>query len=213
MAAKNHADRQGSPVMPELAGTVEFYDRLGPELAQSYDRVTFEAVHGPMLHHFPPIPADVLDIGAGSGRDALALEKIGYTVTAVEPAATLRNLGQSRSATARWVDDRLPELASLRAEKGRFDFILCSAVLMSVEPDRLGLAFEIMALLLRQNGKLMISIRAPSLTDVPGILHNHSGGALGEAAANAGLRLIETQQLQDALGRAHNWRVFVYQRD
>lgn len=191
---------------------VEFYDRFATDLAPCYDKVLFEAVHGPMLHHLPRAPADVLDVGAGSGRDVLALKELGFKLTAVEPAANLRDLGSRRSSTARWIDDRLPELARVRAAGECYDFILCSAVLMSLEPQLLALAFNAMGSLLRRSGKLMVSVRSPACTDAPGILHDHANLSLEAAARMAGMELIDSQSLADALGRDHQWRVLVFQR-
>jgi SAM-dependent methyltransferase len=198
--------------MSSVQAAVDFYNQFAPTLAPAYDRVSFEAVHGPLLHQLPPAPADILDIGAGSGRDAAALESIGYRVTAVEPAAALRDLGCSRAQNVRWLDDRLPELGRLRESSGvSFDFILCSAVLMSLSPELIQPSFKTMAKLLRPSGKLMISVRPPSRTDAKGVIHNHSKAFLKAAAGGAGLKLINFQYLADALGRNHQWSASVYE--
>lgn len=42
---------------------------------------------GFVLAHLPPAPARVLEVGCGSGELALELERKGYDVTAIDPAA------------------------------------------------------------------------------------------------------------------------------
>jgi SAM-dependent methyltransferase len=198
-------------VRPGVQAVVDFYDEFAGTLASAYDRVSFEAVHGPLLHHLTAPPGAVLDVGAGSGRDANALESIGYDVTAVEPATALRELGSSRTENVRWIDDRLPELASLREDRSNFDFILCSAVMMNLAPEFIRPSFKTLARLLRRDGKLMVSVRPPGAGDVAGVLHDYSEAFLNGAAAAAGLKLIDFQSLTDAMGRKHRWKVFVYQ--
>ena len=191
---------------------MDFYNESAMTLAPAYDKVSFQAVHGPLLHYLPAPPAALLDVGAGSGRDAVALEILGYDVTAVEPAAALREFGHSRTEKVRWIDDRLPGLTSLRRHGSSFDFILCSAVMMSLAPTAIGPSFKNLARLLRQGSKMMVSIRPPETADAAGVLHEHSEASLNGAAAAAGLILIDLQSLPDALGRNHRWSVFVYQR-
>jgi hypothetical protein len=49
-----------------------------------------------VARHLPPPPARVLVVGAGGGRDAVALQAMGYAVDACEPLASLAE--QTRSA-------------------------------------------------------------------------------------------------------------------
>jgi hypothetical protein len=71
-----------------------------------------------------------LDIGAGSGRDAVWFTVQGHTVMAVEPAAAMRQEGQRLhpDANIRWLDDHLPALQHVHRLGMAFDFILVSAV-------------------------------------------------------------------------------------
>ena len=50
-----------------VSGT-EGYAREAPELLVQYESFTFAEAHASHLHLFPPPPAIVLDIGAGTGR-------------------------------------------------------------------------------------------------------------------------------------------------
>ncbi|MEV6117767.1 class I SAM-dependent methyltransferase [Streptomyces sp. NPDC052109] len=55
-----------------MAGTAG-YGAAAEDLADQYESVTFAEVHREVLHLFPVRPSVVLDIGAGSGRDAAVL--------------------------------------------------------------------------------------------------------------------------------------------
>lgn len=189
---------------------VGYYDRTGNSLASRYESVAFEEVHSALLDHLPRSPAQVLDIGAGSGRDARALADLGHRVTAVEPAASLRRLGRTASSNIEWVDDRLPDLMQLGASRRRYDFILCSAVLMSLPPSALDRSLATMARLLNPRGRLALSLRDPLPHER--VLHRHSGTMLLSAAERAGLRLIEQSRVPDALGRGFEWHSYVFGR-
>src|SRR5690606_2962518 len=91
--------------LTDAQDAVAFYGRDVEEFAQRYDAVAFEAVHAGLIDLLPPRGAAVLDIGAGSGRDARALAAMGFKVTAVEPSEAFRERSsQDRSIV--WIDDR-----------------------------------------------------------------------------------------------------------
>ncbi|MFI9247986.1 class I SAM-dependent methyltransferase [Streptomyces sp. NPDC053086] len=104
----------GSDQLHAMASTAG-YGEAAEALAEQYESVTFNEVHREVLHLFPSRPSSVLDVGAGSGRDAAALAARGHRVVAAEPTAELRALGQRLHAGQgiEWVDDALPELPEL----------------------------------------------------------------------------------------------------
>lgn len=55
-----------------VAGTAG-YGEASDLLADQHESVTFAEVHREVLHPFPARPSRVLDLGAGTGRDAAAL--------------------------------------------------------------------------------------------------------------------------------------------
>jgi hypothetical protein len=69
-------------------------DQYGPGLrdfAARWEGVSFEEVYaGAALDLIPATPGAVLDVGAGSGRDARWFAARGWDVVAVEPSAALR---------------------------------------------------------------------------------------------------------------------------
>ncbi|WP_242065492.1 bifunctional 2-polyprenyl-6-hydroxyphenol methylase/3-demethylubiquinol 3-O-methyltransferase UbiG [Trichocoleus sp. FACHB-262] len=109
----------------------------------------------------PERPSLVLDIGAGSGRDAAWLADQGHEVVAVEPAAAMREAGQCLhpDSRIRWIDDCLPSLPNLHQLGLAFDFILLSAVWMHVPPAERSRAFRKVITLLKLGGPLAITLR------------------------------------------------------
>ncbi|MFF7453144.1 class I SAM-dependent methyltransferase [Kitasatospora sp. NPDC008115] len=142
------------------AGTAG-YGEQAERLAAQYEAVTFAEVHREALHLFPSRPADILDVGAGSGRDAAALAALGHRVVAAEPTAELRRIGEHRHAGrgVRWVDDALPALPLLGAEGARFDVVLLTAVWMHLAPDERPPAMDALTALLAPGGRLFLSVR------------------------------------------------------
>jgi SAM-dependent methyltransferase len=84
----------------------------------------------------PSSPALILDVGAGTGRDAAWFVGLGYDVVAVEPAAAMRAQAARLhpDQRIRWIDDRLPALTATHRLGLTFDLILLSAVWMHLAP-------------------------------------------------------------------------------
>ncbi|WP_339799578.1 methyltransferase domain-containing protein, partial [uncultured Marinobacter sp.] len=137
------------------------YNQNAEKFFHQYQSLTFEQVHGDWLPLIPEESGLALDVGAGSGRDAMALAARGWDVVAAEPADELRKLGQAVSAhqSIQWVNDSLPELAEIRKLSYRFDLILVSAVWMHVPPSSRERAFRILTELLAPSGTLVITLR------------------------------------------------------
>jgi hypothetical protein len=92
--------------------------------------VTFETVHDWLLSALPNLPGLVLDVGAGTGRDAVWLAAHGNEIVAVEPSTTMRKERQTRhpDPRIRWITDRLPGLEQTLHLGLSFDLLLLSAV-------------------------------------------------------------------------------------
>ncbi|PYC84738.1 SAM-dependent methyltransferase [Streptomyces tateyamensis] len=142
---------------PSAAG----YGAAAAQLAEQYESVSFEEVHRAVHHLYPRHPSTVLDVGAGSGRDAAALAALGHTVTAAEPTAELRALGRRLHAgrAIDWVDDALPGLPVLTARPSRFELVLLTAVWMHLDAAERAVGFASLAALLRPRGRLVLSLR------------------------------------------------------
>ncbi|MFF8716795.1 class I SAM-dependent methyltransferase [Streptomyces sp. NPDC015184] len=137
------------------------YGEAAEALAEQHESVTFNEVHREVLHLFPSRPGSVLDIGAGSGRDAAALAARGHRVVAAEPTAELRTLGRRLHVDQEieWVDDALPELPGLTSQARRFDLILLNAVWMHLDERQRTSSMARLVGLLGRGGRVVLSLR------------------------------------------------------
>ena len=188
--------------MASARGTAGYGTRAA-DLAAQYESITFEDVHRDVLHLFPAEPGHILDIGAGSGRDAAALALRGHRVVAVEPTQELRAEGQRLHPlpTLQWLDDQLPELLVVRNLKQRFDVILLTAVWMHLDAAERKTAMCAIASLLRVGGIVVMSLRHGPIPDGRRMFDVSADEtvALGE---QAGLGIHHCSEREDMLGRA-----------
>jgi SAM-dependent methyltransferase len=103
----------------------------------------------------------VVDIGAGTGRDAANFASLGHRVVAVEPTAEPRTRAASLhpSPAIEWLDDSLPDLAHLTARGQQFDVVMMTAVWMYLDEQQRGRAMPRVASLVRAGGVMILSLR------------------------------------------------------
>jgi SAM-dependent methyltransferase len=75
--------------MTRASGT-EGYAEEAEALLVQYEGLAFEHVQRWTLPLIPPGPRRILEIGAGTGRDAAGFAALGHSVVAVEPTAEFR---------------------------------------------------------------------------------------------------------------------------
>ena len=139
----------------------ENYAEEAPELLKRYESISFADHHRSVIHLIPTVPGRVLDIGAGTGRDAAGLVGLGHSVVAVEPTEELRRgaMVLHPSPMIEWVDDSLPDLAAVRARREEFDAVMLTAVWMHLDAPRRRQAMPNVAALVRNGGVMIISLR------------------------------------------------------
>lgn len=142
-----------------ISGT-EGYDDTDA-MVRRFEAIPFAALHEPVLTFLPPAPARLLDIGAGSGRDAAGFAALGYRVMAVEPMAGLRQRAAALhpSPSIEWVEDSLPDLARITARGEAFDVVMMTAVWMHFDEAQRRRAMPVVASFVQAGGVLSLSLR------------------------------------------------------
>lgn len=135
------------------------YGAEAPDLLREYERFSFEDSHGDVLASIPPPCIDVLDIGAGTGRDAAWFAARGDRVTALEPTPEMREgaMALHPAPNIAWIDDGLPDVASVRGRA--FDLVWMSAVWMHFDAGERAAMFPTVAALVKPGGALMMTQR------------------------------------------------------
>jgi SAM-dependent methyltransferase len=183
--------------------TILHYEQQAVPLVKQYESLAFEEVHASLLDLLPAPGSTILDIGAGSGRDAAWFAARGDDVVAVEPSDAMRAHARALHPSPRihWLSDSLPELAQVRRLGLTFDFILLSAVWMHVPPASRARALRKLATLLSPNGRIAISLRLGT-PDAERAMHAVSLSELTALSQQFGLRVVRASDSDDKLGRA-----------
>lgn len=143
-----------------ISGTEGYADEA-TALVEQYESISFADVHRNVMHLVPAAASHVLDIGAGTGRDAAGFAAMGHHVVAVEPTEALRSRAAMlhRSSQIDWLDDSLPDLARVSALGIAFDVVMMTAVWMHLDVEQRRRAMPIVASLLRPGGVMIMSLR------------------------------------------------------
>lgn len=200
--------------MDERTGS--YYTRFAGEIAQRYDAI--ESPIANLLRRVFVERGRVLDVGAGSGRDTALLLKLGYDAYGVEPCEALRQAAEARhpNLTNRLGDNALPQLG--QPFGGKFDGVVCSAVLMHLPKAEILDAAISLRNVLTENGKLLLSV--PRARPVLDSQHRDTHGRLFTPLSpdylqllfeRIGFQLLEKWESTDATAReGHVWCTFLF---
>ncbi|MCY3630739.1 MAG: class I SAM-dependent methyltransferase [Bacteroidota bacterium] len=169
--------------------------------AASYESIDPGQANAWLEPYIPREPASILDVGAGSGRDAAWLASKGHQVIAVEPSHGMRREAErhhSRSAFT-LVADQLPDIKETSRSGMSFDLILLNAVWMFIPPAERERSFRKLIALLKPRGVIAISFRTPC--------ESHRGMSpvsvpeIEQLALSHGAYVESTEKSSDFLGR------------
>ncbi|MEN8155259.1 MAG: methyltransferase domain-containing protein, partial [Acidobacteriota bacterium] len=164
------------------------------------------------------------DIGSGSGRDVLQLLDAGIDAYGLEPCEEFIRIGEKNfpELKTRIIKGSIPDDPG-PVKDNKFDGILCSAILMHIPDDQLFDSVFTIRSLLKDNGKLVISV--PNKRDDINKDKRDNAGRLMIIRdpyeyqlmfERAGFQLIDKSESDDALERPGiKWStmIFVYNSD
>ncbi len=176
---------------------IELYEREAVRLADRFEAIDPAAVYAPVRDLLPGVPADMLEIGAGTGRDAAWFARQGHRIVAVEPAEGLREAGRRlhREEAITWLDDRLPDLPGTVALNKTFDLILLTAVWHHLDGAQRAAALAVLSGLLAPEGRLLLSIRHGSIDPARGLFAGNTDQTIADAHM-AGLQLVARRECE-----------------
>lgn len=183
--------------------SIGWYEAHAREAAERYEQADSARLHAWLEDFLPQERAAVLDVGAGSGRDAAWLASKGHDVVAIEPAAAMQREARRRhpQANIQWQSDRLPELQAITRTGLSFEFILLSAVWMHVAPRNRTRAFRKLTNLLKPGGALAISLRHGPAEPDRG-MHDAAPAEIEKLARDHGAFVAFREESDDFLERS-----------
>lgn len=187
------------------------YEQRPEEFLNRYERLDTEEIHDDWLSFLPTTQLLILDVGAGSGRDAAWFAEQDHEVVAVEPTDALRQRAQEIHPSPRiqWLDDRLPALDEVHSLDYKFDIILLSAIWMHVPPSDRERAFRKLTELLKPGGHLVITLHS-ELPEDKRTAYETSTAELRDLSHSFALEFLEDAQTDDQLGRDLRWTSVVF---
>lgn len=200
------------PAKSTSKAIVAWYDAHARELADGYEGLDAAQTHPQLFEMLGGVrSASILDVGAGTGRDAAALAGLGHRVTAVEPSSRMLRLAKALHPgnDVAWLSDAMPALAKV---KGTFDVVLLSAVWMHVPPAERSAAFSRIVDMTAPAGRIYMTLRlGPG--DVDRAMWTVDAGEIARLAAARGMTVMDLGKQPDLLGRDDvSWQTLVVTR-
>jgi hypothetical protein len=193
--------------------TIDPYHHGFREFSAAYEAIGFTDIHRGALPFLPATPGLVLDIGAGSGRDAAWFAARGWDVIAAEPAASMRAQASLThpSPAIRWIDDSLPALSAIHRLGLAFDLVWLSGVWMHIPPADRPRAMRKLATLLKPGGRLVVTLRHGPAPDDARAMWPVSAHEVERLGLDLGLALrVATDHADDLQGRPGvRWQTLV----
>jgi SAM-dependent methyltransferase len=133
--------------------TKDYYNNNAQDFVDSTFMVDMQSLYQPFLNLLPDF-GKILDLGCGSGRDALAFKNMGYQIEAIDYSAEL--VKQATELTG--IEVRLQSFYDLN-EINTYDGVWACASLLHCERHRLVDVLQKMIQSLKSNGVIYMSFK------------------------------------------------------
>jgi 2-polyprenyl-3-methyl-5-hydroxy-6-metoxy-1,4-benzoquinol methylase len=137
-----------------------YFENNYRSLVKRYNFYDTEDIHKSWITTLNFQGLKVLDVGSGSGRDALYYASQGAEVTAIDFSSNMISYAKTKDYLNKvnWIEDELPNLIS-QEHTSYFDLIAATAILMFLSPEDQIVALKRLSELLCANGKIIITFK------------------------------------------------------
>lgn len=186
------------------------YNQQAEKLADLYNTMSSPAVLPGLEPLLPECDGttrmNALDIGCGTGRDAVWLAEKGFNVVAFDAAADMIRVAEDRKShpAVQYMVDTLPHMRDVMALDREFNVMVMSAVWMHLSPEARKTTMRAMWDMAAPGALVYMSLRhGPSPDDRP--MYKVSAGEVKRLAANVGFKTTILGDDTDRQGRQGVW--------
>ncbi|WP_284216396.1 class I SAM-dependent methyltransferase [Agaribacter marinus] len=142
------------------AGT-KGYEKHVSRFVQISRALDFHEVCKDFLSFLPNKKSNVLDVGSGAGQNAVALDKIGFNVTAIEPLQEFVDISKAhyKNTSVNWLKGSLPDMDCLKNSNCSYDFVLIDGVWHHLNQAEREEAAKKLSNIINRRGKCAVSLR------------------------------------------------------
>jgi len=177
-------------------------------LAKRYDGYDAKEIHANWISNVNFQGLKILELGSGSGRDALFYAENGAEVIAIDSSSKMIEFAKDKDHlnSVSWIVDELPDLISLKSNN-QFDLITATAVLMFLSPADQILSLKRFRELLNCGGRVIITFKE-DIEDIHAYLLSPN---FMEAAKSLGFKITLKNGGKDKNGRVGvSWKLFIF---
>ncbi|MDR3423825.1 MAG: methyltransferase domain-containing protein [Alphaproteobacteria bacterium] len=178
------------------------YEQDPQKYSALWRQIEPDKVWAPLFGLFHKPPCALIDVAAGDGRDAQFFEAQGYSVTAVEPSAALRECAKKQIGVASkicWIDDAFPGLVKVRQTP--FKMITVAAGFVHIMPEDQKASLASLYDIAEKGGRVAILLR-DGKPDPQHLVFTANPDYFSAWAKEFGFTILrELRKQPDALGR------------
>lgn len=197
--------------------TVAFYDRHASEMSVLYDGADMSRLYESVVDILPRGGA-ILDVGCGSGRDARALQRLGYDVTACDASERMLEIAKGKldsinpnNLKIEYLTKAFPLSNDDPFLSRRYDLVLSIAVLMHIPPSEIETFLNQLFMLVKKDGYALLSWCERRSVDER-MYWDVKCEKVEKFFQNNGFQLLKFDAEHDTLGRIMYWNTLIMRK-